>query len=154
MTRTTDKTPPDAGKLIEQIRAAFQGVAYPGEHDLTDSTYGEEPEALVEDFRGKYDWSVLDNEFLDQAPDGWGSALSFFSGAALPFYLPAYLVADIQGHLTHNDPAVRLCAAVTAQLAVKKIARIHGGGTLGEYVTKQFSLFNKEQVDVIVNYLW
>lgn len=140
--------------LIEQIRQAFADVDYPGDDDLTDSTYGEEPAALKEEFRGKTDWRVLDAAFLDQAPDGWGTALSFFSDRALLFYLPAYLIADLRGELDHQDPAGRLCLAVTPQSEDQKIAKRYGGGTLGEHARAGFSLFNAAQVQVIVAYLW
>ncbi len=71
--------------LIDQIEQAFSQVEYPGDENLTDSTYGEEPEALINEFQGRTDWTTLTPKFLDQAPDGWGSALSFFSAAALQF---------------------------------------------------------------------
>ena len=145
---------PDAADLIVRIQQAFADVRYPGDEHLTDSTYGEEPAALQVDFQGKDDWQALDDVFLDQAPDGWGSALSFFSGAALQFYLPAYLIADINGKLTHSDPAFRLCAFVTPQMQDKKIAKQFGGGTLGEHAQQEFELFDAAQVAVIVDYLW
>lgn len=144
--------PPDA--LIAKIERAFADVPYPGDADLTDSTYGEEPAALVEEFRGKSDWRKLDAAFLDQAPDGWGSALSFFSGNALRFYLPAYLIADIRGRLEHSDPAVRLCASLTPLGEGRKIARIWGGGTMGERARAEFGRYSAEQVSAIVAYLW
>lgn len=145
---------PDAATLVARIRQAFQAVVYPGDAQLTDSTYGEEPDALINDFRGRDDWTQLDDAFLDQAPAGWGSAISFFSGEALRFYLPAYLIADINGALTQSDPAYRLCSFVTPQLQDKKLARAFGGGTLGEHAVNELSLFNDEQVAVIVDYLW
>jgi hypothetical protein len=75
----------DARFLIERIAAAFSEVAYPGDDDLVAPGYGEEPAALAREFAGKADWRVLDPEFLDRAPDGWGTALSFFSDRALQF---------------------------------------------------------------------
>ena len=62
-------------------------------------TKAEEPYLLEEEFKGKTDWQLLDSEFIDQAPDGLASALSFFSDEAFRFYLPAYLIADIDGKL-------------------------------------------------------
>ncbi len=141
-------------ELVSRIEQAFAEVIYPGDDNLTDSTYGEEPAALIEDFRGKMDWRDLDAEFLNQAPDGWGSALSFFSGAALRFYLPAYLIADIQGELETPDPMVRLCWHVTPAGERKKLAKVWGGGTMGEHARAEFGLFNEQQVSVIVAYLW
>ena len=62
-----------------QIEQAFADVEYPGDDDLTDSLYGDEPEALAREFGGKTDWQLLDAEFLDQAPDGWGKRRCRFS---------------------------------------------------------------------------
>jgi hypothetical protein len=83
--------------LIDKIVSAFAEVEYPGDDHLTNSI-GDEPEALIDDFRGKTDWRKLAPEFLNQAPDGWGTALAFFSAEALQFYLPAYLIADIESN--------------------------------------------------------
>lgn len=140
--------------LIDKIETAFAEVVYPGDNNLTDSTYGEEPAALVEEFSGKADWRALDAAFLDQAPDGWCSALSFFSGPALKFYLPAYLIADLKGQLQTADPGFRLCWGVTPMAAGKKIAKAWGGGTIGESTSAQFELFGAAQVAAIVDYLW
>ncbi|MCP5201503.1 MAG: hypothetical protein H6977_15985 [Gammaproteobacteria bacterium] len=139
--------------LIEQVRDAFTSVEYPGDDALTDS-FGEEAEALVREFSRQRDWRVLDPAFLDQAPEGWGTALSFFSAAALRFYLPAYLVADLAGALNGSNPAVRLCAFLAGGYAHKKLARIYGGGTLGEHARREFAAFTPAQVSAIVAYLW
>jgi len=139
--------------LIEKIRNAFGNVSYPGDEHLTYS-FGEEADALKNDFRDKIDWMALTPEFLNQAPDGWGTALSFFSGKALRFYLPAYLIADIEGTLICSDAVSRLCAFVTPQSENRKISRIYGGGTLGEHARADFELFDAKQVSAIVEYLW
>lgn len=140
--------------LIAKIEQAFADVVYPGDDNLTDSTYGEEPVALIEDFRGKQDWCALDSIFLNQAPDGWGTAISFFSGAALRFYLPAYLIADIRGELETADPMIRLCWHVTPAGARVKLAKVWGGGTLGEHARAEFAQFDAAQVSAVVAYLW
>lgn len=140
--------------LVDKIEEAFADVEYPGDDDLTDSTYGEEPAALIEDFRGKVDAKQLDAAFLNQAPDGWGTALSFFSGNALRFYLPAYLIADIQGELTDTDPTSRLCSSLTPLGAKQKISKMWGGGTMGERARADFDKFNTSQVSAVVAYLW
>jgi hypothetical protein len=119
-------------ELIKKIKMAFASVEYPGDRDITDSTYGEEPEALKREFIKKKDWRGLDSEFLDQAPEGWRTALSFFSDRAFHFYLPAYLIADIRGELTEVCPEFHLCYGVTASNENNKIAKIWGwnsGGT-------------------------
>lgn len=141
-------------ELIEKIRQAFADVEYPGDNDLTNSTYGDEPTALVQDFRDKMDWRELDAEFLSQSPNGWGTALSFFSGNALRFFLPAYLIADIQGDLSGPDPVTRLCSSLTPLGARAKIATKWGGGTMGERAKADFGKFSSAQVSAIVAYLW
>ena len=139
--------------LIAQIRAAFAATRFPGEDQLTNS-FGDEATDLITDFRDKRTWQALDTDFLNQAPLGWGSALSFFSAAALRFYLPAYLIADIEGKLDSADPAVRLCAFVSPQMAKRKISSHHGGGTLGAHARAEFAVFTTEEVNAIVAYLW
>jgi hypothetical protein len=140
--------------LIAKIKQAFAHVPYPGNESLTDSTYGDEPAALVKEFCGKTDWQTLDAKFLDQAPDGWGSALSFFSGAALQFYLPAYMIADIGGKLLLTDPSSRLCSSLVSPVAENKIAKVWGGGTMGERAREAFAHYDAQQVAAIVDYLW
>lgn len=141
-------------QLVEKIEQAFSDVAYPGDHDLTGSSYGDEPAALERDFRGRTDWKQLDKAFLNQAPDGWGTALSFFSDNALRFYIPAYMIADIQGDLdSGGDPAVRLCSSLTPLGETKKIAKMWGGGTMGERARACFGKFSAAQVSAVVAYL-
>ncbi len=140
--------------LIEQIQSAFSDVPFPGELDLTDSSYGNEPELLRVEFRDKTDWTSLSTEFLNYAPGGFGSALSFFSDKAFRFYLAAYLIADIENRLEAIDPAHSLCSSVTPGGEKQKLAQIWGGGTMGDYARRKFSLFTPEQVIAIVEYLW
>lgn len=139
--------------LVEKIRSAFANVDYPSSDNLTNS-FGEEAEALVEDFGDKKDWRELDPAFLNQAPAGWGTALAFFSGAALRAYLPAYLIADVEGTLDTGNPSTRLCAFVTPMMEDQKLAKVYGGGTLGEYARAEFACFSAEEVSAIVAYLW
>lgn len=140
-------------ELIDKIDRAFAEVPYPGDDDLTDSKYGEEPAALIDEFRGKVDRKELDAAFLNQAPDGWGTAVSFFSGHALRFYLPVYLIADIRGELDGPDPVSRLCLSVTPLGEVQRIAKMWDGGTMGERARADFALFDAAQVSAVVDYL-
>jgi Family of unknown function (DUF6714) len=124
-------------ELIGKVERAFADVEYPGDDDLTNSTYGEEPAALIWEFRGKIDRTQLDAYFLNYAPNGWGSgtALSFFSDDAFRFYLPVYLIADIRGELWGPDPSSRLCS-------------------FRERAQAKFAKFNAAQVSAVVTYLW
>jgi hypothetical protein len=140
-------------ELTEQIKIAFASVEYPGDNDITNSTYGAEPEALKREFTAKKDWRILDSKFLDQAPEGWRTALGFFSDRAFHFYLPAYLIADIRGDLTEVCPEFHLYYGITARNKNDKIAEIWGGGTVGSRARQRFDLFSKEQAAVIVDYL-
>jgi len=139
--------------LVDQIEKAFDDAGFPGEDRLTDS-FGEEAEALVRDFKSCRDWRALSPSFLNQAPEGWGTALAYFSGPALQFYLPAYLIADIRGTLEIGDASTRLCAFLVAGYEDKKLARFYGGGTLGAHARCEFALFSAAQVSAIVAYLW
>lgn len=137
--------------LLARIKAAFDDVQYPGDDELTNSTYGDEPAALIADFRGKTDWHVLSADFLDRA--GEGDALSFFSDAALHFYLPAYLMADVRGELSQALPENRLTTFLTPQSEGQKLAKSWGGGTMGEHARRCFHRFNAKQVSVVIEYL-
>lgn len=130
------------------IEKAFCDVNYPGDENLVNSSYGEEPELVKQHFRGKKDWRIINAEELDL--DG---ALSFFSDEAFRFFLPAFLIADINDALSFNDPSIRLCWALTPQAEGQKIAKVFGGETMGERARKCLDDFSKEQVHAIVAYL-
>ena len=140
-------------ELIEKIKVAFATVEYPGDRDITSSTYGEEPAALQREFIGKRDWRSIDSKFLDQSPEGWHTALSFFSDRAFHFYLPAYLIADLQEELTEVYPEFHLYYGLTATNENTKIADIWGGGTVGSHARQRFNHFSTAQAAVIVDYL-
>lgn len=90
--------------LIVAIEEAFPSKRLAFDHPLADSLQGEEPESVRREFAEKDDWTRLEGKWLDQAPDGWSSALSFLSDEAVCFYIPAYLRADIRGELLSADP--------------------------------------------------
>ena len=135
--------------LIDKIETAFADVDYPGDDDLTNSKYGEEPAVLRDEFRGKSDRSKLDSDFLNYAPDNWGpgTALSFFSDDALRFYLPLYLIADIQGELWGGDPSWRLC------MSVKGRGKRDKSGNMIWSSRDTFDKFDGAQASAVVDYL-
>jgi hypothetical protein len=140
-------------ELIAHITTAFANVVFPGDHDLTSSTYGDEPEALKRAFWGKTDWRKLDSAFLDSAPDGWGTALSFFSDRAFMFYLPAYLIADLKNELASVSPEFHLTSVLLSKDAQTKVAECWGGGTIAQYALRRFDQFDGAQARAIVAYL-
>jgi hypothetical protein len=91
-------------ELKETIRRTFAETTYPGDEALVRSR-GDEPDAVLALFRGKTDWRTLSADYVDRAGAASPSALSFFSPAAFRFFLPAYLLADIDGALTFTEPA-------------------------------------------------
>jgi Family of unknown function (DUF6714) len=140
--------------LKSQIVAAFAHVEYPGDWCLRDSNEGDEPYLLEQDFKGKSDWRVLDPKFIDQAPDGYGSALGFFSDEAFHFYLPAYLLADIDGLLERNDPVYHLTHGLRNVERSERInPRRYGERTWFDYASHKFAMFNRAECAAIVAYL-
>jgi len=144
----------DKEKIKAQIRSAFANVKYPGDWCLRDSEEGEEPFLLEKEFRGKDEWESLDPRFLDQAPDGFASALSFFSDEAFHFYLPAYLIADIDGHLESANPVFCLTHGLDDSSRDERInPRRYGERTWFDHARHKFAIFNREEVAAIVAYL-
>ncbi len=144
----------DPDSVIAQIEEAFGSVRYPGDWCLRDSNEGEEPFRVTEEFTGRDDWRVLDPAFLDQAPKGWGSALSFFSDEAFHFYLPAYLIADIRDALESVDPVFHLTHGLDDASKDEPInPRRYGGRTWFDHARHKFAMFNLAEVRAIIGYL-
>ena len=136
------------------IRSAFAAVEYPGDWCLRGSSEGNEPYLLEEQFKGKTDWAALEASFIDQAPAGYGSALSFFSDEAFHFYLPAYLIADVDGKLRQHDPAFHLTHGLDD---VTRNAKInpgrYGERTWFDAKRYKFAMFSRAEAAAIVAYL-
>lgn len=64
---------------------------------------------------------------------------------AFRFYIPAFMIADINEKLYHNDPTVRLCWSVTPEYENEKIAEMWGGGTVGQRAKECFDQFSALQ---------
>ena len=144
----------DAETLKASIRAAFAGVEFPGNWCLRGSNEGDEPFFVEREFASKNDWTRLDAKFLDQAPEGFGSALSFFSDEAFHFYLPAYLIADIDGRLERSDPAFHLCHGLDDETKDQRInPRRFGERTWFDAERCKFAIFNRAEAVAIVKYL-
>lgn len=145
----------DIDSLKSKIVQVFSNGLYPGDWCLKGSTEGEEPYLLEKEFKGKTDWQVLTPEFLDRAPDGYGSALSFFSDEAFRFYLPAYLLADIDGKLESCDVADHLTGKLDKGPEESEVLnpRRYGDRTWWDYKTYRLSIFSREQCSAISEYL-
>lgn len=140
--------------LKSQINDAFAHVEYPGDWCLRGSNEGDEPYLLEQEFKGKSDWRNLDPKFIDRAPDGFGSALSFFSDEAFHFYLPAYLIADIDGLLEQHDPVFHLTHGLTdPKLRERVNPRRYGERTWFDHASHKFAMFKPAETAAIVAYL-
>ena len=129
-------------------------MEYPGDWCLRDSNEGDEPYLLEKEFAGKTDWRNLESTFIDQAPDGYASALSFFSDEAFHFYLPAYLIADIDDQLERTDPVFYLCHGLQDESKSERVnPRRYGERTWFQAMQHKFAMFNRVEVSAIVAYL-
>jgi hypothetical protein len=144
----------DLATIKAEIKEAFSRGVYPGDWCLTNSREGTEPGLLEEEFKGKTDWRTLDPSFIDQAPDGFGTALSFFSDEAFRFYLPAYLLADLDGRLKQTNVVFALIHGLDNKSGEKKInPQRYGERTWFEHARHKFAMFNPQEVKAIVGYL-
>lgn len=151
--------------VIEEIRRAFAGTPYPGDAYIQGSREGCEPFEEVGAFVGQQDWRALDAAFLD----AHYGALNFFSEAGLRFFLPAYLIADLEGKLATADPVFHLThgftdATVDIPIAGRVFTRRLGGSvllnprrygamTFQDHARCRLSVFTREEASAIVAYL-
>lgn len=144
----------DREQVKEQVRAAFAQVEPPPHWCLVNSREGQEPFLLEQEFAGKDRWQALDAAFLDQAPGGFGSALSFFSDEAFHFYLPAYLIADLDDRLQRADPVFHLTHGLESGSAATAInPRRYGRRTWRDHALFKFAMFDAEECTAIAAYL-
>jgi hypothetical protein len=155
----------DKDVVIEQIRMPFEGNAYPGDGFLQGSFQGCEPYEEMGFFRGKTDWTTLDAEM----PDAHYSALSFFSEPGFRFFLPAFLIADLQDELLTADPLFHLTGGfyvssaeipTQSRVFIRKTGgsvllnpKRYGPMTFSDYARFRLSVFTKEEAKAIVAYL-
>jgi hypothetical protein len=151
---------------VKQIHEAFCANQYPGDSFLQGSFEGCEPYDEVGYFKGKKDWKTLDAEMLDAHYD----ALSFFSETGFRFFLPAFLIADLEEELRTADPLFHLTGgflkrSVEVQTQAGVLNRKYGGETLlnprrygaisfADYARFRLSVFTKEEAVAIVAYLY
>jgi hypothetical protein len=151
--------------VIGKIYSAFGDNEYPGDGFLQGSFEGCEPYEEVGPFKGKSDWKSLEADFLD----AHAVALSFFSEAGLRFFLPAYLIADLRGHLRYAQPLFHVTHGffdTSVEIPTKDrvfLTRIgksafinprrYGAATAYDYARYRLSVFTREEASAIVAYL-
>ncbi|HEU4697902.1 MAG TPA: DUF6714 family protein [Gemmatimonadales bacterium] len=144
----------DVARAKALVRGAFAAVPQPARWALRGSSEGTEPFLVEEEFGARGDWTTLDAAFLDQAPDGYGSALSFLSDEAFRHYLPAYLLADLDGALQRVEPDFHLWHGLTDENAARPVnPRRYGARSWADYARFRFSVFTRAEVEAIVAYL-
>jgi len=155
----------DKEVIIEHIRNVFGGNRYPGDAYLQGSLEGCEPYQEVDFFKGKTNWRDLDAQMLDAHYD----ALSFFSEAGFRFFLPAYLIADLQNELQTADPLFHLTGGFhvssiespgQSRVFIRKTGgsvllnpKRYGAMTFNDNARFRLSVFTKEEAQAIVAYL-
>jgi len=156
---------PSAAHVIRVVRDAFAATPHPGDAFLVGSSEGCEPEESIAPLRGVARWSDVPAETLDA---GY-TALSFLSDGGFRFFLPAYVVADLEDRLRTADPVLHLAAPfsrtsveVPAGRAVHRREsggdvllnpRRYGAITFEDHARLRLSAFCREEAQALVAYL-
>ena len=152
-------------QVIDLIREAFRETSHPGDAFLLGSRDGCEPSEVIAPYMGVADWSQVAAEVLDANSE----ALSFFSEGGFRFFLPAYLIADLEGQLQTADPLFHLTGGFSdAVVQVPTKVRVYektigksallnprryGAMTFYDYARYRLSIFTREEAEAIVAYL-
>jgi len=152
-------------QVVEHIQQAFRDTEHPGDAFLQGSHEGCEPGESVAPFIGVTDWSQMDSTVLDASYD----ALSFFSEGGFRYFVPAYLIADLQDQLQTADPVFHLTNGffdkvvkipAGQRIYEKKIGksafvnpRRYGAMTWHDHARCRLSVFTREEASAIVAYL-
>lgn len=152
-------------RVIEHIRQAFRETERPGDAFLQGSHEGCEPGESVAPFIGVIDWSQLDPMVLDANY----TALSFLSEGGFRYFLPAYLIADLEERLQTADPLFHLTNGFSDKVVkipsgqriyektIGKSAfvnpRRYGAMTWHDHARCQLSVFTREEAGAILAYL-
>jgi hypothetical protein len=151
--------------VIKEIMDAFAENEYPGDDYLQGSFEGPEPYEEIAAFKGKTEWKNIDAQLLDIHY----SAINFFSEAGLRFFLPAYLIADLNEELKTAGPLFVLVhgfsdTAIQHQIKNRVFVRRtgktafvnprrYGGMTFYDYARMRLSIFTREEAKAVVSYL-
>src|SRR5262245_13441109 len=151
--------------VITLIQQAFRETEHPGDAFLQGSAEGCEPAEATAPFKGVSHWTEIDQAILD--PNY--TALSFLSDGGFRHFLPAYLIADLNGQLQTADPvfhltngffdrAVKLPAGSrTFDRSIGKSGfvntRRYGAMTWHDYAQSKLAVFTREEAGAIVAYL-
>jgi hypothetical protein len=144
----------DRELLKAQVTRAFATTPPPAPSAIRNSSEGDEPFLLEAEFREVPDWRRLEASFLDQAPNGFGTALSFFSHEAFRYYLPGYLLADLDDALRQADPLFHLWHGLDDEKRHELVnERRYGHWTWFEAISERLGAFTRAEVEAIVAYM-
>ena len=152
-------------EVIAGIHHAFRETDHPGDAFVQGSHEGCEPAEVTDPFKGVAHWSAVDQALLD----GVSTALSFLSEGGFRHFLPAFLIADLNGqlqtadpifHLTHgfSDSSVKVPTGTGVyEKTIGKSAlvnpRRYGAMTWSDQARARLSVFTREEAGAIVSYL-
>lgn len=143
-----------SSNIESQIAEAFDTVPPPPRWCLVDSREGTEPELVEREFRDKTDWRTLSARFLDDAPAGLASALSFLSDEAFRYFLPAYLMADLRGQLERVDVVFHLTHGLNDAGKNEMVNPLrYGARSSFEAASHRLSTLDAAQAGAVVAYL-
>jgi len=127
----------------ESIKAAFATVPYPGDDNITRCTHEDclECADIATHFRGA-NWRDCTLEQLWK----YHSAICMFTPEALHYFLPAYMLQSL-GHWYDFD---EIAFSIACQLLP---AKADASTDEQEYRTKRWAIFNRQQREVIAEYL-
>jgi hypothetical protein len=141
-----------ADAVIEEVRQAFPAKRPGRFFPLGNSAQGDEPLRVIAAFDDKDDWTKLTPEWLDNVPNGLGSALGFLSDDAICFYIPAYMVADMTIALQMVDPAFTLTNGFAHKSHHERVEP-QREKTSTEYARNRWRRLSHGQVVAVVHYL-
>lgn len=142
----------NAESLKQLIRSTFTEARWPGEYNLRGSDAGSEPYEAEELFRHQRDWRKLDAAFFDESPSGYGWVLLHLSSAAFRFYLPAFLIADIDERLPNDDVLFCLAYAFEDKM-FKRTKTWNNGLTHFQSAAQLTNEFSRNEVAAIIAFL-
>ncbi len=138
--------------IIAQIRAAWNKLDPP--FRIVSSDESEEPELLNREFSHRPRIEEVTSEFLDQSPDGYGSALSFFADEAFRYYVAAYMIADLSDALERADVVFALTHGLDDSSYAERINPLRFGEQRWiDHATSKFSMFDSAQLSSIIAFL-
>ncbi|MCA9261424.1 MAG: hypothetical protein KDA61_19545 [Planctomycetales bacterium] len=141
-------------QLKRQIIAAFDDVPCPSD----DAVFRPDQTRLANIWtlaKGAVEsWHDVDANLLEQLFDGPAATLSLLTDEAFRFFLPAFLLADIDDRLAMADPAAQLCQGFddATQDTLAHPLR-YGKRTCRDDAVHRFAMLDDEQAEAVAAYL-